>query len=154
MKKLVASVVMFLLLVSISFAGSVKKLGKDLTLKNKTKVSEILKNPKSFVGKKVQVEGMIVDVCSNRGCWMEIAGDKPFQKIKVKVKDGEIVFPMEAKGKTAKVEGEIYEINLTKEQAAEMAKHEAEEKGKTFDPKSVTGPVTLYQIKGAGAEIK
>lgn len=136
------------------FAGSVKKLGKELTLKNKTKVSEILKKPESFVGKKVLIEGMVVDVCSKRGCWMEIASDKSFQKIKVKVNDGEIVFPMEAKGKTAKVEGTVYQIKMTKEQVIEKKTEEAKEKGKTFDPNSVKGPETIYQIKGLGAEIK
>ena len=30
----------------------------------------------------------------------------------------------------------------------------AEDKGKKFNPASITGPVTIYQIKGIGAEIK
>lgn len=142
------------IMISTSFAGDGKKFGKDLTLKNVTKISEIMASPKEFVGKKVLVEGLIIDVCNKRGCWMEIASDKEFEKIKVKVKDGEIVFPVEAKGKTALVEGEVYEINLTKEEAIEHAEHVAEEQGKKFDPSTVTGPMTFYQIKGIGAEIK
>lgn len=149
------SLVLFLIVtVSITFAGDGKKYGKDLTLKNVTKVSEILTSPKDFVGKKVLVEGLIIDVCNKRGCWMEVASDKEFEKIKIKVKDGEIVFPVEAKGKTGLVEGEVYEINLTKEEAIEYAEHIAEEQGKKFDPSTVTGPMTFYQIKGLGAEIK
>jgi len=136
-----------------TFAGG-NKYGKDLSLKDKTKISKILENPKSFVGKKVLVEGNVVGVCEKRGCWIELASDKPYQKIKVKVKDGEIVFPMEEKGKSALVEGEVYEIKLTKEQALAVAENEAKEHGKKFDPASVTGPVTLYQIKGLGAVIK
>lgn len=154
MKKIVTASLIMLVIACNVFAGSVKKLGKELTLKNKTKVSEILKKPESFVGKKVLIEGMVVDVCSKRGCWMEIASDKSFQKIKVKVNDGEIVFPMEAKGKTAKVEGTVYQIKMTKEQVIEKKTEEAKEKGKTFDPNSVKGPETIYQIKGLGAEIK
>ena len=152
MKKILP-VLVILLSATMIFAGG-KKLGKDITLKEKTKVSSILADPKKFVGKKVLIEGTILDVCSKRGCWMEIASDKQFQKIKVKVKDGEIVFPMEAKGKKALVEGEVYEINLTKLQALKQAEHEAEEHGTKFDPSSVKGPVTYYQIKGLGAEIK
>jgi gamma-glutamylcyclotransferase (GGCT)/AIG2-like uncharacterized protein YtfP len=139
---------------STVFAGSGKKYGKGISLKEKTKVSQILSNPKDYIGKKVLVEGTVLDVCSKRGCWMEISSDKQFQKIKVKVKDGEIVFPMEAKGKSALVEGEVYEINLTKEEALKQAEHEAEEHGKKFDPSSIKGPVTYYQLKGIGAEIK
>ena len=142
------------LLISTSFAGGGKKYGKEITLKEKTKVSEILAAPEKYVGKKVLIEGAVVDVCSKRGCWIEIGSDKQFEKIKVKVKDGEIVFPMEEKGKDAVVEGEVYKISLTKEQALERAKEEAKEHGTKFDPSSVTGPVTFYQIKGIGAEIK
>ena len=143
-----------ILITSVTFGLGSKKYGKPLTLKEKTKVSVILANPKNFVGKKVLVEGTIIAVCAKRGCWMELASDKPFQKIKVKVNDGEIVFPMEAKGKKALLEGEIYEITYTKEEAIEHAQHLAEEAGKKFDPKSVTGPMSVYQIRGIGAEIK
>jgi co-chaperonin GroES (HSP10) len=136
-----------------SFAAD-KKLGKKLTLKETTKVSNILSTPDKFVGKKVLVEGTVLDVCSKRGCWMEIASDKKHEKIKVKVKDGEIVFPMEAKGKTAKVEGEIYKIEMSKEDAIKAGEHEAKEHGTKFDPASVKGPIVKYQIKGLGAEIK
>ena len=151
---------LFLVLIGISFLSSVvlsydgNKYGKKLTVKEKTKISTILEKPKDFVGKKVLVEGNIVGVCEKRGCWIELASDKPYQKIKVKVNDGEIVFPMEELGKTALVEGEVYEIKQTKEQALKQAKHEAEEHGKEFDPSSVKGPVTYYQIKGLGAVIK
>jgi len=154
MKKVVLIAVAFLFSISNIFAGGGNKYGKELSLKEKTKISTILANPKNFVGKKVQVEGNVVGVCEKRGCWIELASDKSFQKIKVKVKDGEIVFPLEEKGKKAVVEGEVYEIKLTKEQAIAAGENEAKKHGKKFDPASVTGPVTLYQIKGLGAVIK
>jgi hypothetical protein len=154
MKRIIVLVALFTFFTSFSFAGDGKKYGKDITLKNTTKISEILAKPEEYVGKKVLVEGMVVDVCDKRGCWMELASDKEYQKIKIKVKDGEIVFPVEDKGKTALVEGEVYEIKLSKEEAIEYAEHLAEEKGTKFDPAAVTGPVTYYQIKGIGAVIK
>lgn len=137
----------------IVFAGQ-KELGKKLTLTKKTSISKILANPEKFVGKTVLVEGTVLAVCEKRGCWMELSSDKEFQKIKIKVKDGEIVFPLEASGKTALVEGEVYKISMTQEDAIKQAKHEAEEHKTTFDPSSIKGPVTLYQIKGLGAVIK
>ncbi|MFA6978954.1 MAG: DUF4920 domain-containing protein [Ignavibacteriaceae bacterium] len=154
MKKIFLIAVAILFSVSNNFAGDGNKYGKELSLKEKTKISAILAAPKEFVGKKVLVEGNVVGVCEKRGCWIELASDKPFQKIKIKVKDGEIVFPMEDKGKSALVEGQVYEIKMTKEQALAAAENEAKEHGKKFDPASVTGPVTLYQIKGLGAVIK
>lgn len=128
------------------------KLGNEITLSEKTKISDILKDPESYLDKTVLVEGEVLDVCSHMGCWMELKSDSE-GKIKIKVKDGEIVFPVEAKGKTALVEGKVYKIDLTKEEAIEYFKHFAEESGKEFDPSTITGPVTIYQIKGLGAEI-
>jgi hypothetical protein len=64
-----------------------------------------------------------------------------------------VVFPKESVGKMAVAEGSFHEIKLTRAQAVERAKHEAEEKGAKFDPGSVSGPVTIYQIQGTGAVI-
>ncbi len=154
MKTFILAAIVLLVTSSFSFAGEGQKYGKPITLKEKTKVSQILQNPKNFVGKTVLVEGTVIDVCSSRGCWMDLTSDKRFQKIKIKVKDGEITFPMEAKGKTALVEGKVYEIKFTKEEAIERAKEMAEDSGTKFDPSSVKGPLTIYQISGIGAVIK
>ena len=153
MKTVLSLLFTLLLLPSIVSANNLK-LGEPLSLTEVTKVSEINAHPEQYLGKKVLVEGVIIDVCAARGCWMDIASDLPFEKIKVKVVDGEIVFPMEAKGKLARVEGVAEEIKLTKQQAIKMAKHHAEEQGTAFDPTSVTGPVSFYRIRGLGAEIE
>lgn len=154
MKK--AFLVLFAIALTLSniYASDGHKYGKEITLKEKTKISSILADPQKYIGKTVLVEGTVVAVCEKKGCWIELASDKKFQKIKIKVKDGEIIFPLEEAGKSALVEGTVYEIKMTEEQAIEQAKHEAEEHGKEFDPSSVKGPVTLYQIKGLGAVIK
>jgi hypothetical protein len=127
--------------------------GAELSLRDETKVSAILSEPEHFLGKKVLIRGEISDVCAKAGCWLEVTSDRPGQKIKVKVNDGEIVFPMVAKGKNARVEGEVYKIELSEEQARSYLAHLAEEKGAPFDSSSVAGPMTIYQIKGLGAEI-
>lgn len=147
----------FILFLSATFTFAVgddkDKYGKEITLTEKTKVSDILSNPEDYLGKTVLVEGEVVDVCTMMGCWIEVASDVKGDKIKVKVKDGEIVFPVEAKGKNALVEGKVYKIEMTKEEAVDFYKHQAEENGEEFNSEIVTGPVTLYQIKGIGAEI-
>lgn len=130
------------------------KYGKEISLKEKTSISKILDKPEDYVGKTVLVEGEILEVCAMAGCWMELKSDAENQKVKIKVKDGDIVFPVEAKGKSALVEGTVYKIELTKEEAIEYYEHVAAEQGTEFDSATVTGPITLYQIKGIGAEIK
>ncbi|MHC4822206.1 MAG: DUF4920 domain-containing protein, partial [Planctomycetota bacterium] len=91
--------------------------------------------------------------CEMRGCWMDIASDREFEKIQIKVDDGVIVFPMTAKGKSALVEGVVEVLELTHEEAIEAARHKAEEHGEEFDPSTVTGPETTYRIRGHGAVI-
>jgi len=131
-----------------------EKYGSEITLKEETPISSILENPEEYLGQKVLVKGEVLDVCPKMGCWMELKSDADgSDKIKVKVEDGVIVFPTEAVGKKAVVEGEVYKIELNEEEAQEYFKHIAEESGKEFDPESVSGPVTIYQIKGLGAEI-
>lgn len=141
-----------LMLSSVIFAQDTK-LGKPITVKEVTKISDILANPDSFVGKRVLVEGEIIEVCAAAGCWMQLKSDKE-GTLKVKVKDGEIVFPTEATGHTAIVEGELYKMELDEEMAKAYMEHLAEDAGKEFDPISVTGPMTIYQLKGLGAVIK
>ena len=150
----VVSVILILFLTSsIAFAGS-KHFGKKLTVKEKTKVSDILADPEKFAGKKVLVEGAVVDVCAERGCWIKVASDKEFEAIRFKVEDGVIVFPMDAKGKTAVAEGVVSVKMYSKEELIKQGEHYAEEQGTTFDPSTVTGPKTIVQIKGEGAVIK
>ena len=100
------------------------------------KVSELMANPDRYVGKPVRVEGLVTDVCAKRGCWMELASDKEFQTIKIKVDDGVIVFPLDAKGKVATAEGVFTRIDVP------------------ADPKSGKGPEVVYRIQGTGAVIR
>jgi len=129
-------------------------LGAEITLTEKTKISDILADPESYLDQTVLVEGEILEVCPMMGCWMELKSDEGEGMIKVKVKDGEIVFPVEAKGSTALVEGKVYKIELTQEKAIEHFEHVADEKGEEFDPTTITGPMTIYLIKGLGAVIE
>ena len=151
MKKLVTISLTSLSLVALVFAAEVK-LGKALTLKQPTPIAAIASQPEQYVGKILQAKGKVSEVCQMMGCWMNLV-DEDGKSVRIKVKDGEIVFPKDSAGKTAIAEGKFAKLSLTKEQAVAQAKHEAEANGKKFDPASVTGPVTIYQIQGQGAVI-
>ena len=134
-------------------SGLAKTFGQPVSLSEETAVSAIIDNPDAYVGRKVKVSGLVIDVCSRRGCWIYLAGDREFEKIRIKVTDGEIVFPMEARGKQAVVEGVVESMELTKEQVIARRKHHAEETGEAFDPASITSGETILRIRGLGAEI-
>ena len=128
--------------------------GRPLTLSTVTRVSEIEKNPESFVGKKVLIQGTVVEVCAKRGCWLDLASDTPYGRFQAKVVDGVIVFPMSARGKVARVEGVVERLKMSREEALAYHRHHAEEKGLPFDPATVKGPETFYRLQAQGAVIE
>ncbi|MCX6132551.1 MAG: DUF4920 domain-containing protein [Ignavibacteriales bacterium] len=153
MRNIWSVLLLSLCLLTIGFAGE-KKFGKKITLKEKTKISDIMANPEKFDGKKVLVEGAIVDVCQMKGCWIKIGSDKEFESMTFKVEDGVITFPMDVKGKSALAQGIVSAKVYTVEQLIEQGKETAKEQGKEFDPKSVKGPKTVIRINGEGAIVR
>ena len=75
-----------------------------------------------------------------------------YEKIRVKVEDGVIVFPMEAKGKTVLVEGEVYAVTPANTCAEDCSDKEKEKEGEHKCAHEEV--VKIYQIKGEGAVIK
>ena len=137
-----------------AIAAEGKTYGKGVTANDIVAISDLMASPDAYVGKTIRVEGLITDVCPKRGCWMDLAGEKD-QAVRIKVDDGDIVFPLDAKGKKAVAEGVFTKIELTKEQALANAKHLSEEKGEAFDPEKAKDLSTvIYQIKGVGAVIR
>lgn len=134
-----------------SFADSPEQYGKTLSLTEVTPVSDILADPKKYDGKKVRVEGAILDVCKKRGCWIKLAGGKEEEAIVFKVDDGVIVFPVEAKGRKAIAEGVVSVKTYSVEELIAQGEHHAEEQGTTFDPSTVKEPKTVVRIMGDGA---
>ena len=133
-------------------AGQVYGTAPDLAVA--TPVSQILAKPADYLGKVVKVQGLVVDVCASRGCWLELGGDKGFETIRVKVQDGVIVFPRSARGKKAFAQGKLEMISMTAEEARRFREHQALEKGAAFDPKGEAGPLTIYQLKPSGVLIE
>lgn len=128
--------------------------GGGVTLAETTSIGKILAEPDAWVGKHVRVEGEVTDVCPMKGCWMEIS-EPEGDRLRVRVEDGAIVFPVDAKGKRAVAEGVVEAIPMSRAQYVGWMSHLAEEKGETFDPATVTGdgPFKILELRGLGAQI-
>jgi hypothetical protein len=140
-----------LLAVSVVLLPAATPLGKPLTVSEPVPVAALMANPDASVGKVVQVRGKVTEVCERMGCWMQLVDGRT--GVRVKVQDGDIVFPKSAIGRTAIAEGTLNKLQLSREQAIARAKHEAEERGTKFNPASVKTGATIYQIQGTGALI-
>ena len=141
-------------LLAVVTAGAAElKLGKPLTLKQPTPIPTLTSDPAPYLGKLVLVKGKITEVCQMMGCWMALVDPESGKTIRIKVEDGEIVFPKDGAGKTATAEGKFTKTELSKDQTVSYLKHLAEENGKKFDPATVKEGMTLYQLAGQGAVI-
>ena len=96
---------------------------------------------------------MIVGVCSKRGCWVELASDAKFEKLRIKVRDGDMVFPMTAKGKQAFATGTLTEIKLDLEQTRRYKMSLAKRNGDTLKVDDITEPMAIYQLSPIGVKI-
>ncbi len=132
-------------------AAEGKTFGAGVSLAETTAVDAVLADPNAYKGKTIRVEGMVTDVCPKRGCWFEMAAGEPGKKLKFKVTDGEMVFPMDAKGQWAVAQGTVSVRELTLEQSKQYAEYQAKEYGKPYDPASITTPTSVVQIDGTGA---
>ena len=141
-------------LVSATFAfGAAVNLGKPLTLKEPMSIQKLVSAPDQYLTKTVQVKGKVTDVCQMMGCWMELVEAGTGARVRIKVEEGVIVFPKDSVGKTALAEGVFTKLEMTRKEAIEQAKHEAEMNQRSFDPATIKGAVTIYQIQGAGAVV-
>ena len=129
--------------------GALKEESKVITFQ------ELFKLPQNFIGKDVSLKGMITEVCPLRGCWINVKDEVSDLKIRVKVTDGEIVFPLSGVGNKVFVEGEFSKLIFSEDQAKQWKIHLAEEKGQILDPDNVIKDSDLveYRIIGKGAEI-
>jgi hypothetical protein len=167
-------VLLLILAVTLTNAAELK-VGKAITIKDKSSVSKILKEPAKFEGKTVLVEGKILDVCQDSGCWIELSGEKAGQKIKVQFEEGKVSVPKNSKGKFVSVQGIVEEINaanscgdhdkesksdkvVVKDEAKKdcggCSGAESKEEGGSCCGDEETASAKTYQIKGLGAVIK
>jgi len=152
MRRILPLIVLFLAAVP-SLGATDTVYGAGVHLDETLKISTLLADPDRYVGQKVRVEGTVTGVCSMKGCWMELQ-ESPQAKVRIKVDDGVMVFPLSAKGKTGYAEGVVEAIPMTRDSYVAWLKHEAEERGQAFDPSTVgDGPYWILQIRGTGAKI-
>tara|TARA_B100001027_G_C16032781_1_gene226286 strand:- start:49 stop:552 length:504 start_codon:yes stop_codon:yes gene_type:complete len=119
-------------------------------------VDKLIHNKNDYMSSIVKVEGIIEEVCPMRGCWLQVVGESGNKKIRIKVKDGDIVFPLSSKGCKVVAEGQFSVLTLNKNQAKNWKKHLAAEKGVDIDTAGIVltdSDYFEYRLNTNGAEI-
>lgn len=131
--------------------------GETITKKGFNEIKSLFFKPDIFINKEVLTKGRIIEVCPMRGCWINISdSEHPEMTIRVKVVDGEIVFPLSSKGRNANVQGVFEKIEFSYEQAKKWKIHLEEEKGIHVNPDSIIvkdDDLIEYRIIGKGIQI-
>lgn len=152
MVRKISSLCVMLLLAAMAVPAGAETYGDGVTLGESTPIADLMKDPSSFEGKTVRVEGEVNAVCEKMGCWMMLQDGAA--EVRIKVDDGVIVFPAEAIGQWAAAQGEVTVRSMDRAEWVAWHKHLAEEAGEVFDEASVgEGPFLRVQIAGSGAEI-
>ena len=86
--------------------------GKAITLTTKQTIHELVSNENQYLNKDILISGEILEVCPMRGCWIKINDKSSDYNLRVKVTDGEIVFPLSSKGKYADIQGKFTKLEF------------------------------------------
>ena len=113
------------------------KYGEPVSEISTLSFSELLTNPNNFLNQNVLVEGVIKEVCPMRGCWVQISDMDEMESVRVKVKDGDIVFPLSARDHKIIVQGNFVRLDLSKDQAINWKIHLAKERGVILNPENI-----------------
>ena len=119
-------------------------------------IVDLISNKDVFINKEVKVRGLVNEVCPMRGCWLEVVDENGIDKLRIKVTDGDIVFPLSAKGRNIEAEGQFSILTLNKQQAKNWKKHLAAEKGIEIDTSEIIlsqNDYFEYRLNTAGAKI-
>ncbi|MDX1727572.1 MAG: DUF4920 domain-containing protein [Pseudoalteromonas tetraodonis] len=145
--------VLFFALLVLSTAAKAQQFGLPIDNSTLIKISTLMANPDNFLDEQVTIEGTVVGICAKRGCWMTIASDKRFENLKIKVNDGDMVFPMTSKGSKAIATGKLNKIQLNLTRTKALLAHRAQQSGNEFDESSVITPMAIYQLIPSGVKI-
>ena len=119
-------------------------------------IVDLISNKDVFINKEVKIRGLVNEVCPMRGCWLEVVDENGIDKLRIKVTDGDIVFPLSAKGRNIEAEGQFSILTLNKQQAKNWKKHLAAEKGIEIDTSEIIlsqNDYFEYRLNTTGAKI-
>ncbi|MEJ6473518.1 DUF4920 domain-containing protein [Pseudoalteromonas piscicida] len=140
------------LLVSIVEAKTIE-FGGGADMNKLVAAADVLHNTEQFAGSKITLSGEVVKVCKKRGCWMTLKVDNG-EEINVKVRDGDMVFPMSAIGKRAFATGVLEQFELDLEKTKRYLAHRAHENGEAFDESKITEAMNLVRLKPSAVTIQ
>ena len=99
-------------------AADVVKRGAPIAAGAKSvTVAQLMEKPDAYAKDPVVVEGVVSTVCTNMGCWMQLAPEAGKDGVHVTFKDYGFFVPTDSQGMKARAEGTARVTTLSKEEA-------------------------------------
>jgi hypothetical protein len=124
------------------------KKGEPLGKSPVVALTDVMKDPQKFAGKKVIVKGVIVRSCKAGGCWMELASDMKSKTVRVTF-DHKFFIPLDAQGMKVKAEGEFTIKTLSKEEVDHLVNDDGAKVERNAD-----GTATEITFLATGVELR
>jgi hypothetical protein len=129
---------------------SVSYYGDTITAADAVDIAEVMSAVKGKDSLAVKLTGKINSVCQKKGCWMKLDMANG-QTMRVTFKDYAFFVPKDASGKTAIIDGYLYNDTIS----VEELRHYAEDAGKSKDEISkITAPEVELSFEAKGVIIK
>ncbi len=115
----------------------------------KSSVEKAFKDPSQVEDKTVELNGVVVRSCKNKGCWAEIADKEGGRSVRVTFGNHAFFIPLNSAGMKVRAQGTFKTKVLTKEHVD----HLINEDGAKFDNRNPDGSVTEVSFDATGVEL-
>ncbi|HEX7153107.1 MAG TPA: DUF4920 domain-containing protein [Thermoanaerobaculia bacterium] len=118
MKRIATFSSVLMLVAAAAVAGEVVKRGTPIAGDAKSvPLTQVLEKPEEYAKTAVVVDGVVLNACTRKGCWMELAPEAGKQGVRITFKDYGFFVPLDSKGAKARVEGVTVVKTLSKADA-------------------------------------
>jgi len=117
-----------------------QKFGGEVTLEESVTLTEIYSAPDQYKDKEIRVEGMIKEVCQQRGCWLKLTDGQ--KELTIRFKDYGFFVPKDASASRVVVQGIFImepDMHVEQEAAAQVEGREHAEGEEDLDEKEHVG---------------
>jgi hypothetical protein len=130
--------------------GSVRSYGAPLGAAPAQELASVLREPASFAGKPLKLEGHVRRACSKMGCWMELStsAEATAPACRVIFQGHRFFVPKDSAGARARVEGALEVRRVEPDQVAHM-----EAEGGEFTQKGADGSAQEVRFIATGVEL-
>jgi hypothetical protein len=122
--------------------------GGDVSAEEPLAVSALLADPVAYAGRTVVLEGEVQAVCARKGCWMTMVSGG--QKLRVTFEDYAFFVPLDAAGRTARIEG----VPSVRTWTEAEYKHLLEDQGRTEDAAAHRGEFVELTFEASGVRMR